>query len=116
MGGKGLCRMGQGNTKTYLKQLFEDINNGCSEYGRDMVKQLPEHMLDREVWRDTVKEISFAQKNKRQTNSNTNTSTITTITTTIAKMRGRPLDKELYRVLIFHQLRALLSEELGSRI
>ena len=35
-GGKGLVRGGQGNTKTYLKQLFEDIN-GCSEYGRGMV-------------------------------------------------------------------------------
>ena len=34
-GGKGLLRMGHGNTKTYLKQLFEDINK-CSEYGRDI--------------------------------------------------------------------------------
>ena len=40
-GGKRLFRMGQGNTKTYLKQLFEDIN-GCSEYGRDMVNKLHE--------------------------------------------------------------------------
>ena len=45
-GGKGLVRRGQGNTKTYLKQLFEDIN-GCSEYGRDMVNQLREDTLDR---------------------------------------------------------------------
>ena len=45
-GGKRLFRMGQGNTKTYLKQLFEDIN-GCSEYGRDMVNQLREDTLDR---------------------------------------------------------------------
>ena len=29
--GKRLFRMGQGNTKTYWKQLFEDIN-GCSVY------------------------------------------------------------------------------------
>jgi hypothetical protein len=53
-GGKGLLRMGQGNTKTYLKQLFEGIN-GCSEYGRDMVRQLREDMLDKEVWRNTIK-------------------------------------------------------------
>ena len=46
--GKGLYRMGQGNTKTYLKQLFEYINE-CSEYGRDMVNQLREDTLDREV-------------------------------------------------------------------
>ena len=45
-GGKRLLRMGQGNTKTYLKQLFEDIN-GYSEYGRDMVNQLREDTLDR---------------------------------------------------------------------
>ena len=62
-GGKRLFRMGQGNTKTYLKQLFEDIN-GCSEYGRDMVNQLRESMLDREIWRDMIKKVSIAQKNK----------------------------------------------------
>jgi hypothetical protein len=47
-GGNRLFRMVQGNTKTYLKQLFEDIN-GCSEYGRDMVNQLREDTLDREI-------------------------------------------------------------------
>ena len=52
-GGKGLVRQGQGNTKTYLKQLFEDIN-GCSEFGKDMVRQLREDMLDRVVWRNTI--------------------------------------------------------------
>jgi hypothetical protein len=46
-GGKGLVRRGQGNTKTYLKQLFEDIN-GCSEYGRGMVNDLRDEMLNRE--------------------------------------------------------------------
>ena len=45
-GGKGLVRQGQGNTKTYLKQLFEDIN-GCSEYGRGMVNDLRDEMLNR---------------------------------------------------------------------
>jgi hypothetical protein len=32
-GGNGLYKMGRGKTKTYLKQLFEDIN-GISRYGR----------------------------------------------------------------------------------
>jgi hypothetical protein len=68
--------MGQDNIKTYLKQLFEDINR-CSEFGRDMVNQLCEDMLDREVWRNTIKEVSIAQKNKQHSNINTNTSTIT---------------------------------------
>jgi hypothetical protein len=70
-GGKRLFRMGQGNTKTYLKQLFEDIN-GCSEYGRDMVNQLREDMLDREIWRVMVKKVSIAQRNKYENNNNTN--------------------------------------------
>ena len=91
-GGKGLFRMGQGNTKTYLKQLFEDIN-GCSEYGRDMVNQLREDMLDREKWRDMVKKVSIAQRNKYENNNSTNTSTTTNTTTTIAKRRGRPPGK-----------------------
>jgi hypothetical protein len=60
-GGKRLFRVGQGNTKTYLKQLFEDIN-GCSEYGRDMVNQLREDMLDREIWRDMVKKVLQQQQ------------------------------------------------------
>ena len=91
-GGKRLFRMGQGNTKTYLKQLFEDIN-GCSEYGRDMVNQLREDMLDGEIWRNMIKKVSIVQKNKYEDNSNTNTSTITNITTTIGKRRGRPPGK-----------------------
>ena len=52
-GGKRLFRMGQGDTKRYLKQFFEDIN-GCSEYGRDMVNQLREDTLDREVWMNII--------------------------------------------------------------
>jgi hypothetical protein len=47
-GGKGLVRRGQGNTKTYLKLLFEDIN-GCPEYGRGMVNDLHDDMLNREI-------------------------------------------------------------------
>ena len=57
-GGKRLFRMGQGNTKTYLKQLFEDIS-GCSEYGRDMVNQLREDTLDREIWRNIIRKVSL---------------------------------------------------------
>ena len=45
-GGKGLVRRGQGNNKTYLKQLFEDTS-GCSEYGRGMVNDLRDEMLNR---------------------------------------------------------------------
>ena len=51
----------QGNTKTYLKQLFEDIN-GCSEYGRGMVNDLRDDMLNREIWRNTIREVSTAQR------------------------------------------------------
>ena len=91
-GGKRVFRMGQGNTKTYLKQLFEDIN-GCSEYGRDMVNQLREDMLDREIRRDMIKKVSIAQRNKHENNNNTNTSTITINTSIIAKRRGRPPGK-----------------------
>ena len=47
-GGKGLVRRGQGNTKSYLKPLFEDIN-GYSEYGRGMVNDLRDDMLNREI-------------------------------------------------------------------
>ena len=79
--------MEQGNTKTYLKQLFEDIN-GCSEYGRGMVNDLRDEMLNREIWRNIIREVSNAQKNK-QLNNNTNTSTNSNTTTT-AKRRGRP--------------------------
>ena len=75
--------MEQGNTKTYLKQLFKYINE-CSEYGRDMVNQLREDTLDREVWRNIIKQVSFAQKNKHETINNTNTSIITINTSNIA--------------------------------
>ena len=50
-------------------------------------------MLDREIWRDMVKKVSIAQKNKYENNNNTNTSTTTNTTTTIAKRRGRPPGK-----------------------
>ena len=97
-GGKGLVRQGQGNTKTYVKQLFEDIN-GSYEYGRGMVNDLRKEMLNREVWRNIIREVSTAQKNK-QLNNNKYTSTNTNTTTT-AKRRGRPPGK---RVLIFHHV------------
>ena len=92
-GGKRLFRMGQGNTKRYLKQLFEDIN-GRSEYGRDMVNQLREGTLDREVRRHIIKNVSFAQKNKHETINNTNTS-ITINISNIAKRSGRPPGKRV---------------------
>ena len=65
----------------------------CSEYGRDMVNQLRKDTLDREKWRNMVKKVSIAQKNKYENNNNTNTSTITITTTTKAKRRGRPPGK-----------------------
>ena len=92
-GGKRLFRRGQGNTKTYLNQLFEEIN-GCSEYGRD-VNQSREDMLDREIWRNMIRKVSIAQKNKYEDNNNTNTSTITINTSIIAKRRGRPPGKRV---------------------
>ena len=58
-----------------------------------MVVTLREDMLDREVWRNMIKKVSIAQKNKYEDNSNTNTSTITNITTTTGKRRGRPPGK-----------------------
>ena len=79
-------RRGQGNTKTFLKQLFEDIN-GSSEYGRGMVNDLRDDMLNSEIWRNTIGEVSTAQKNN-QPNNNNNISTNTNTTTT-AKRRGR---------------------------
>ena len=79
----GQGNMGQGNTKTYLKQLFEYINE-CSKYGRNMVNQLCENTLDREVWMNIIKQVSFAQKTKHETNNNTITSTITINTSNIA--------------------------------
>ena len=84
--------MGQGNTKTYLKQLFEDIN-GCSEYRRVMVNDLRGDMLNREIWRNTIREVSNAQKNE-QLNNNTNTLTNSN-TITSAKRRGRPPGKRV---------------------
>jgi hypothetical protein len=91
-GGKGLVRRGQGNTKTYVKQLFEDIN-GSYEYGREMVNDLREEMLNREVWRNIIREVSNAQKNKLLNNNN-NTSTNSNTTTT-TKRRGRPPGKRV---------------------
>ena len=58
-----------------------------------MVRQLREDMLDREVWRKTIKEVSLAQKNK-QLNNNSNTSTNSNTTTT-AKRRERPPGKRV---------------------
>ena len=91
-GGKGLVRRGQGNTKTYVKQLFEDMN-GSYEYGREMVNDLREEMLNREVWRNIIREVSNAQKNKLLNNNN-NTSTNSNTTTT-TKRRGRPPGKRV---------------------
>jgi hypothetical protein len=87
-----LVRRGQGNSKTYLKQLFEDIN-GCSEYGRGMVNDLRDDMLNRENWRNIIREVSTAQKNK-QLNIDYNTSTNSNTTTT-AKRRGTPPGKRV---------------------
>jgi hypothetical protein len=36
---------------------------------RDKVRQLRENMFDREVWRNKIKEVSFAQKNKQLTST-----------------------------------------------
>ena len=82
-----MVRRGQGNTKTYVKQLFEDIN-GSYEYGREMVNDLRDEMMNREIWRNTIREVSIAQKNK-QLNNNNNTSTYSNTTTTAIR-RGRP--------------------------
>jgi predicted RNA binding protein with dsRBD fold (UPF0201 family) len=55
-----------------------------------VVNQLREGMLNREVWRNIIKQVSFAaQKNKHQTNTNSNISAITTTTTTKAKNRSQ---------------------------
>ena len=115
-GGKGLVRRGQGNTKTYLKQLFEDIN-GCSEYGRGMVNDLRDEMLNREIWRNTIREVSIAQKNK-QLNSLTTIIILQQIQIQPQQPKGEEdrQERELHRVTIFHQFKALPSEELGSRI
>jgi hypothetical protein len=59
-----------------------------SEYGRDMVNQ-----FRREKWRNIIKKVSIAQKNKYENNNNTNTSTTTINTSIIAKRRGRPPGK-----------------------
>ena len=64
-----------------------------------MVSQLREDILDREIWRNMIKKVSIAQKNKYEDNSNTNTSTITNITTTIAKRRGSPPGKRVVQSL-----------------
>ena len=76
---------------------------------------LREEMLNREVWRNIIREVSNAQKNKLLNNNNITSTNSNTTTTT--KRRGRPPGKRVtQRVTIFLQLKALLSEELGSRI
>jgi hypothetical protein len=50
-------------------------------------------MLTREIWRNTIREVSPAQKSK-QPNKNDNTSTNSNTTTT-AKRRGRPPGKKV---------------------
>jgi hypothetical protein len=91
-GGKGLVRRGQGNTKTYLKQLFEDIY-GSSEYGLGLVNELHDNMLNRDTWRSIIRKVSIDQKNK-QPNNTTNTSPNSTSNVT-AKRRGRPPGKRV---------------------
>jgi hypothetical protein len=56
-----------------------------------MVNDLRGDMLNRENWRNIIREVSTAQKNK-QLNNNNNTSTNSNTTTT-AKRRGRPPGK-----------------------
>ena len=79
-----------------------------------MVNDLRDEMLNREIWRNIIREVSTAQKNK-QLNNNNNTSTNSNTTTT-AKRREGHQERELHRVMIFRQLKALPSEELESRI
>jgi hypothetical protein len=91
-GGKGQVRQSQGNTKTYLKHLFEDIN-GCSEYGRAMIINLRDDMLDRKIWRNTIRDVSTAQNNKHPTNNN-NISTNSNTTTTVKKKKKDRQERE----------------------
>jgi hypothetical protein len=58
-----------------------------------MVIDLRSDVLNSEVWRNIIREVSTAQKNK-QLNHNNNTSTNSNTTTT-AKMRGRPPEKRV---------------------
>ena len=54
---------------------------------------LRDEMLNREIWRNIIREVSSAQKNK-QLNNNNNTPTYSNTTTT-AKKRGRPPGKRV---------------------
>ena len=58
-----------------------------------MVNDLCDEMLNREIWRNIIREVSTALKNKQLNNSN-NTSTNSNTTTT-AKRRGRPPGKRV---------------------
>ena len=60
-----------------------------------MVNQLREDTLDREIRRNIIKKVSFAQKNKYENNNNTSTSTTTINTSILAKRRGRPPGKRV---------------------
>ena len=57
------------------------------------MNDLRDEMLNREIWRNTNREVSIALKNK-QLNNNNNTSTNSNTTTT-AKRRGRPPGKRV---------------------
>jgi hypothetical protein len=78
--------------------LFKDINWN-SEYGRDMANHLCEDILNRAIWKNIIRQVSDAQKNK-QPNNNTNT-LATATTTAAAKIRGRlPRKRVIQRVNI----------------
>ena len=82
-----------------------------------MVNDLRDEMLNREVWRNTIREVSIAQKNK-QLNSLTTIIILQQIQIQPQQPKGEEdrQERELHRVTIFLQLKALLSKELGSRI
>ena len=99
-----MFRLGRGNTNTCWELLFEDIH-GSYKYVRDKVIELREEIQDRAVWRNAIKTVSLSQKNKHQPNTNTNTSA-SAHTITTAEMSQ---EKELYRVVLFHQFELLIS-------
>ena len=82
-----------------------------------MVNDLRDEMLNREFSRNTIREVSIAQKNK-QLNSLTTIIILQQIQIQPQQPKGEEdrQERELHRVTIFLQLKALLSEELGSRI
>jgi hypothetical protein len=67
--------------------------DGNFKYGRNLVSKLHDDMFDREIWWNTMEQVSFGQKKKHQTDNNTNTSTCTK--TAIAEKRGRPSGKKV---------------------